>query len=463
MRSTSLQSAIRLVTSVPGPRSIELMTRRQNSLPKGVGCTVPVFVNHAEGALLEDVDGNRFLDFAGGIGCVNAGHRPPRVVAAIRNQAEEFLHTCFMVTPYESFVELAEALNARTPGAFPKKTFFVNSGAEAVENAVKIARNYTGRQAVIAFEEAFHGRTLLGLSLTGKTVPYKAGFGPFVPEVYRMPYAYCYRCAYHLTYPDCQLECAERLTSMFQKHVDANAVAAVIFEPVLGEGGFVAPPSDWFQVVTRICREHGILTIADEVQTGFCRTGSLFASETFGFEPDLIVTAKSLGSGMPIAAVTGRAEVMDAPMLGGIGGTFGGNPVSCAAALATLRTIDELNLPERARRIGQLFERATQNWMERFRLIGDIRGVGAMRAIELVNSRSTKEPASAQTKQVLSGCHRRGLLITSAGTWGNVIRILVPLVATDEQIEEGLAVLAESLAEVDAAANLITREETSIR
>ncbi len=449
MSLTSIQSAIHLGTSIPGPRSVELMNRRQKSLPKGVGCAVPVFVSRAEGALVEDVDGNRFVDFAGGIGCVNAGHRPPSVVAAIRNQAEKFLHTCFMVTPYESFVELAEALNARTPGAFPKKTFFVNSGAEAVENAVKIARNYTGRPAVVAFEDAFHGRTLLGLSLTGKTVPYKTGFGPFVPEVYRMPYAYCYRCAYHLTYPSCQVECAERLSSLFQKYVDAKAVAAVIFEPVLGEGGFVAPPSEWFQAIARICREHGIVTIADEVQTGFCRTGSLFASETFGFEPDMIVTAKSLGSGMPIAAITGRAEIMDAPMLGGIGGTFGGNPVSCAAALATLKTIDDLNLPERARRIGQLFERAMQDWIERFRLIGDIRGVGAMRAIELVKNRTTKEPASEETKQALSACHRRGLLIISAGTFGNVIRILVPLVATDEQIEEGLAVLEESLAEVD--------------
>ena len=393
------------------------------------------------------MDGNRFLDFAGGIGCQNAGHRPPDVVAAIHRQADKFLHTCFMVTPYDNYVELAEALNARAPGSGPKKTFLVNSGAEAVENAVKIARAYTRRPAVIAFEEGFHGRTLLGMSLTGKTTPYKAGFGPFAPEIYRMPYAYCYRCAYHLTYPECHLECAERLTSMFQKYVAANDVAAVIFEPVLGEGGFVAPPADWFQVITRICHDHGIVTIADEVQTGFCRTGALFASETFGFEPDILVTAKSLGSGMPIAAVTGRAEIMDAPIAGGIGGTFGGNPVSCAAALATLKAIDEGNLPERARQIGRLFEHITSKWIARYPLIGDIRGVGAMRAIELVKNRATKEPATAETKQILAACHKRGLLIISAGTFGNVIRILVPLVATDEQIEEGLAVLAESLAE----------------
>ena len=448
MTSPTTESSIRLVTAIPGPRSIELFQRRNAHLPRGVSAVIPVFIRRAEGAIVEDVDGNQFLDFVGGIGCQNAGHRPAAVVSAIHEQAERFLHTCFQITPYENYVQLAAWLNANAPGKSPKKTFFLNSGAEAVENAVKIARSYTRRQAVIAFEDAFHGRTQLALSLTGKTRPYKAGFGPFAPEVYRAPFAYCYRCAYHLTYPQCGIECATRLESMFQRYVESEAVAAVVFEPVLGEGGFVNPPAEWFRVITEICRRHGVLTIADEVQTGFCRTGPMFACERFGIEPDLLVTAKSIAAGLPLAAVTGRAEVMDAPGPGGLGGTFGGNPVSCAAALAILKTIEALDLPGRAEQIGRIFERVTREWPQRFPMIGDIRGVGAMRAIELVKDRATKEPAEAAVKEVLAACHRRGLLIISAGTMANVIRILVPLVASDAQIEEGLRILEESLAMV---------------
>lgn len=445
------ESTIRLVTAIPGPRSQEWLRRSNASLPRGVSTVLPVFIRSAEGAMIEDIDGNRFLDFAGGIGCQNTGHRPSAVVEAIHEQADRFLHQCFMVTPYEGYVRLAELLNERTPGRFSKKTFFVNSGAEAIENAVKIARSYTRRAGVVAFEDGFHGRTLLALSLTSKTHPYKTGFGPFAPEVYRMPYPYCYRCAYHLAYPDCRVECARQLESVFQRHIEAEAVAAVLFEPVLGEGGFVAPPAEWFGVIAGICRKHGVLIIADEVQTGFCRTGPVFACERFGLDPDLIVTAKSLSGGMPLAAVTGRAEIMDAPGPGGLGGTFGGNPVSCAAALASWKILDELDLPRRAEHLGRVFEQLTRKWTERFSMVGDIRGLGAMRAIELVRDRDTREPAAEATLQVIARCHRHGLLILSAGTFGNVIRILVPLVATDGQMEEGLHVIEDALVEVHGA------------
>jgi len=441
-------SSIRLRTPIPGPESQRWMQRRQASVPRGVYHITPVFIARAEGAILEDVDGNRCLDFAGGIACLNVGHRAPAVLEAIRQQADRYLHVCMHVTPYDGYVRLAEALNARTPGSFPKKTLLVNSGAEGVENAVKIARAYTGRPGVLAFEHAFHGRTLLTLSLTGKTHPYKIGFGPFVPETYRMPYAYCYRCAYNLTYPSCGVVCARKIEDVFQTVVSADSLAAVILEPILGEGGFVPAPKEFFEILTEICRPRGILLIADEVQTGFGRTGSLFACEQVGFEPDLLVAAKSLSGGLPLASVTGRAEIMDAPIVGGLGGTFGGNPLACEAALAVLRIFDEQRLGERARRIGELFEQVTRDWPERFPLIGDIRGRGAMRALELVRDRTTREPAKEETQAVIRQCHERGLIILPAGTYGNVIRLLVPLVATDEQIGEGLTVLQAALSAV---------------
>ncbi len=442
------ETSIRLVTAIPGPRSCELGKQRQANVPRGVASVTPVFVRRASGAIIEDIDGNQLLDFTGGIGCQNTGHVPPQALQAITEQAEQFIHTCFMVTPYEGYVRLAEELNRRTPGKFPKKTLLVSTGAEAVENAIKIARHFTRRQAIIAFEDSFHGRTQLALTLTGKSKPYKAGFGPFAPEVYHMPFGYCYRCPHNLTYPDCDIECARRLESTFVRHIEAESVAAVIFEPVLGEGGFVAPPPEWFPVIAAICRKHGILVIADEIQTGFCRTGPLFACEHFGIEPDMILTAKSIAAGLPLAAVTGRAEVMDSPGPGGLGGTFAGNPVACAAALEILRVVDSLDLPERSRRIGELFETITHDWPRRFSLIGQIRGIGAMRAIELVKDQRTKEPASEETRAVLAACHRRGLIIISAGAFGNVIRVLVPLVATKAQIAEGLRVLEEAIAEV---------------
>ena len=432
-----------------GSQSAAWMARRFDAVPRSLGAVIPSFVSRASGAIVEDIDGNRFLDFAGGIGCLNAGHTPESVVTAIHEQSARFLHTCFMVSPYTGYVELAEELNRRTPGDFSKKTLLANSGAEAVENAIKIARAYTGRQAVIAFEDAFHGRTLLTMSLTSKTAPYKAGFGPFAPEIYRMPYAYCYRCSYNLTYPECQVHCAARLEDVFLKQVAAKDVAAVIFEPVLGEGGFVPPPPEWFQTVAAICRTHGILIIADEVQTGFGRTGATFACERFGLIPDIVVMAKSLSSGMPLGAVTGRAEIMDAPGPGQLGGTFGGNPVSCAAALATLKVMDESDLNRRAMEFGLIFERCAQQWKSRFALIGDVRGLGAMQALELVTDRATRAPAKAETEKVLALCHARGLIVLSAGVYGNVVRLLAPLIATEAQIEEGLAILEAALDQVN--------------
>lgn len=449
MAQTTCKS-VRLVTAVPGPLSQRLMDRRDAAVPRGLGTALAVFVARAEGAVIEDVDGNCFLDFAGGIGCQNAGHRPPEVVAALHQQLDAFLHVCFAVTPYEGYVRLAEMLNERTPGSYAKKTFLANSGAEAVENAIKIARAYTGRQAVIAFEDAFHGRTLLALTLTSKIHPYKAGFGPYAPEVYRLPYAYCYRCAYHLKYPSCNVECADRLEDAFLKQVAADSVAAVIFEPVLGEGGFVVPPAEWFTRIAEICRKHKILIIADEIQTGFARTGPAFACAALGIDPDLILSAKSISGGTPLAAVTGRAEIMDTLDPGALGGTFGGNPLACAAAIAVWDTFDREELPARAAQFQLIFQRYTKDWKTKFRSVGDIRGMGAMQAIEFVKDQDTKEPAPELTRQILSFCHQRGLLIISAGTYGNVIRFLTPLVASSEQVEEGLSILESALLEANA-------------
>jgi 4-aminobutyrate aminotransferase/(S)-3-amino-2-methylpropionate transaminase len=422
------------------------MRRRQAAVARGVGHATSIFAARAEGAVLEDVDGNRFLDFAGGIGVVNAGHRAPRVVAAIREQLDAFIHTCFSVAPYEKYIALAEKLNSLVPGAFAKKSILVNSGAEAIENAVKIARAYTRKPAIICFEDAFHGRTMLTMSLTSKTHPYKAGFEPFATDIYRIPYAYCYRCSYSLQYPSCNVFCAHHLEDTFKRVVASEAVAAVVVEPVLGEGGFVAPPREFFAVLQETCKRHGILFIADEVQSGFGRTGAMFASERYGITPDILVSAKSIAAGMPLAAVTGRAEVMDAAGVGGLGGTYGGNPLSCAAALAAIETLERENLPARAEKLGQHFEARARDWTKRWPLIGDVRGLGAMRALELVRSRDAREPAKEEADEVLRHCRERGLILLSAGSYGNVLRLLVPLIISDEQFDEGLDVLESSLA-----------------
>src|SRR6266481_6410590 len=435
---------IQIRTEIPGPRSRALMTRREAAVPRGPYNSAPIFMASAEGATLEDVDGNRYLDFAGGIGCLNVGHRAPRVMSALRAQLEKHLHLCFAVTPYESYVELAEKLNALAPGKAPKKTIIVNTGAEAVENAVKIARVYTKRPAVICFEDAFHGRTLLTMTLTSKTHPYKAGFAPFASDIYRIPFAYAYRGEKGATAETF----AHHLENAFKRIVAPESVAAVIAEPVLGEGGFVVPPQDYFRILHDICRKHGIVFIADEVQSGIGRTGKWFASEHFGIEPDLITTAKSLGGGLPIAAVTGRAEIMDAPGVGGLGSTFAGNPLSCVAALAAIETIEKEGLLPRSTAIGKQFEERARGWQKKWALIGEVRGLGGMCAIELDRNAETREPADAETREVAQFCYKHGLITITAGTYNNIMRILVPLAVSDQQFDEGLGVIESALASV---------------
>jgi 4-aminobutyrate aminotransferase/(S)-3-amino-2-methylpropionate transaminase len=434
-------STIEIRTEIPGPRSRALMARREAAIPRGPANATPVFAARADGATIEDVDGNRYIDFAGGIGCLNIGHRSPRVLSAIQAQLEKHLHLCFAVTPYESYVAVAEKLNSLAPGHFAKKTILLNSGAEAIENSIKIARAYTKRPAVICFEDAFHGRTLLTMSLTSKTHPYKAGFQPFASDIYRIPFAYPYRNAPGTS----STEFAHHLEDAFKRSVAPESVAAVIAEPVLGEGGFVVPPREYFKLLQNICRKHGILFIADEIQSGFARTGKWFASEHFGIEPDLITTAKSLGGGMPIAAVTGRAEIMDAPGPGSLGGTYCGHPASCAAALAAIETIEKEGLLARSTAIGEHFEKRARGWQKKWPLIGEVRGLGGMCAIELVRNAETREPADTETKEIGRYCYEHGLIMITAGTFNNVIRILVPLVVTDEQFNEGLDVLEAAL------------------
>ena len=426
----------------------DLLKACEENVPRGPFHVTPYFAAEAKGATIKDVEGREFIDFAGGIGVMNVGHCASRVVEAIKDQAEKFTHTCFHVVMYESYVELARKMNQMAPGRFPKKTMFVNSGAEAVENAVKIARYATGRPAIIAFEDAFHGRTLLALTLTSKVKPYKFGFGPYAPDVYRIPFAYCYRCAFGLEYPSCELRCADYLREVFHTHISAENVAAIVAEPVLGEGGFVVPPEGWHRKIKQICEENGILYIDDEVQTGFGRTAKMFAIEHFGVDPDIITTAKSLGGGLPIAGVTGKAETMDAPHVGGLGGTYGGNPVACRAALAVIETFEDENLLARAKAIGKTVMDRFKEMQEDHKIIGEVRGVGAMVAMELVKDRATKEPAKEETGQLVKRCYEKGLITISAGTYGNIMRILMPLVMSDAELDRGLAILEESLGEV---------------
>src|SRR5271165_1159784 len=436
-------SNIRLKTEIPGPNSRALTARRSQAVPRGVYASTPLFVRHAEGAMLEDVDGNRFIDLGGGIGCANVGHRNPRVLSALRSQLDAFLHLCFQVTGYESYVSLAEKLNQLTPGNFSKKTFLVNSGAEAVENAVKIARAFTGRPAVLPVEDGFHGRTMLGLSLTSKTHPYKQGFGPFLPDVYRIPYGVPANARLSNRGSMTAGQVNELLDQTFRRLVAAESVAAIVVEPVLGEGGFVVPPAGFLPALVEICHERGIVFVADEVQTGFGRTGELFASTKFGIEPDLILTAKSLGGGMPLAAITGRAEIMDAPGPGGLGGTFGGNPASCAAALAVIEVFADGSLLGRARSLGERFQQRAFSWQRQHAFIGDVRGVGAMQAIEFVQADGA--PYASAAKKLAQHCLRNGVLILTAGTYDNVIRLLMPLTISDDEFSEALDVIEGGL------------------
>lgn len=418
---------------------------RDKYIPPGHGSITSSYVVSAKGALIRDVEGREFIDFSSGIGVMNVGHSHPKVVAAIKDQAEKFTHTCFMVLPYEPVVTLAEKLCAVTPGAFPKTALFINSGAEAVENAVKIARYYTKRPAVIAFENGYHGRTLLTMSLTSKVKPYKFGFGPFAPEVYRMPFAYCYRCPFGLEYPGCDVACADHLKEFFISHVAAEKTAAVIAEPITGEGGFITPPPEYFPKLIKICRDNGILFIADEIQTGMGRTGRMFAMEHWNVEPDLMTVAKSLAAGMPLSAVVGRKEMMDVVHPFGLGGTYGGNPVACRAGLAVMEIFEEENLLQTAETLGKKLKKRFDAFQKEYELIGEVRGMGPMLALELVKDRETKEPATDEAKALVKFCFEKGLIILACGNFGNVIRTLMPLVITDEHLDRGLAIMEEGL------------------
>uniref|UniRef100_A0A831ZRR2 4-aminobutyrate--2-oxoglutarate transaminase n=1 Tax=Desulfacinum infernum TaxID=35837 RepID=A0A831ZRR2_9BACT len=428
--------------------SSALLERRNRNVPQGPFNVTPAFIKEGRGAVLIDVDGRELIDFAGGIGVMNVGHSHPKVVAALKDQAEKFTHTCFHVAMYEPYVALAERLNALAPGDFAKMTLFANSGAEAVENAVKIARYATQRPAVICFENGFHGRTLLTMTLTSKVKPYKLGFGPFAPEVYRMPFAYCYRCPFRLRYPDCDVACADYLEEFFISHVAAECTAAVIAEPIQGEGGFVTPPSEYFPKLHRICQKYGIMLIIDEVQSAMGRTGKLFAIEHWGVVPDLMTLAKSLAAGMPLSAVVGRADLMNKPHVGGLGGTYGGNPLGCRAALAVLEILLDDGLLKTAETLGDKVRSAFTRLQQSYEIIGDVRGKGPMLAMELVRDRETKEPATDEAKKLVSLCYQKGLVLLSCGNFGNVIRTLMPLVITDDQLDRGLAILEESLREL---------------
>lgn len=431
----------------PGPRSEELAKLRQENVAGGISSVMPVFVREARGASLIDVDGNEYLDFAGGIGVVNFGHGHPAVVDAIKQQADKYLHTCFMVVAYEPYVRLAEKLNKLVPGEHPRKTAFFNSGAEAVENAVKLSRRYTKKTGIISLECAFHGRTLMTMSLTSKVKPYKYGFGPFAPEVYKIPAPYCYRCRFGLEYPSCELHCARYLEQFLAVECAPDTVAALIAEPVQGEGGFIVPPQDYFKVLHEICKKHNIVLIIDEIQSGFYRTGGPLASHYYGIAPDLVTMAKSLAGGVPISALTGRAEVMDAAGPGEIGGTYGGNPLGCAAALAVIETAEKENLANLADETGRKTADRLDKIAEKYTLVGEHRGLGAMRALELVKDRKTKEPAADEAKAIVKRCHEKGLIIITAGIFGNVIRFLMPVNISDEELNRGLDILEEALAE----------------
>ncbi|RII09624.1 4-aminobutyrate aminotransferase GabT [Streptomyces sp. YIM 130001] len=434
----------RLVTAVPGPKSQELQSRRTASVAGGVGSVMPVFAAKADGGIIEDVDGNRFIDFGSGIAVTTVGASAEAVVRRASAQLADFTHTCFMVTPYEGYVAVAEALAELTPGDHAKKSALFNSGAEAVENAVKIARAHTKRQAVVVFDHGYHGRTNLTMALTSKNMPYKHGFGPFAPEVYRVPVAYGYRWP---TGPDnCGPEAAEQAIDHIAKQIGAENVAAIIIEPVLGEGGFIEPAKGFLPAVAEYAKDNGIVFVADEIQSGFCRTGQWFACEDEQIVPDLITTAKGIAGGLPLSAVTGRAEIMDAAHGGGLGGTYGGNPVACAGALGAIETMKELDLNARAKRIEEVMKPRLTAMQEKFDVIGDVRGRGAMLAVELVKDRATKEPDTEATAKVAKACHEAGLLVLTTGTYSNVVRFLPPLVIGEDLLNDGLDVLEEAFA-----------------
>ncbi|HLI08035.1 MAG TPA: 4-aminobutyrate--2-oxoglutarate transaminase [Ktedonobacteraceae bacterium] len=441
--------------SIPGEKSRELMARRQEFVARGVSSYTPVFAAKAEGAIVWDVDGNRYIDFAGGIGTMNIGHTRPEVTQAIIEQAQKFTHTCFSVMMYEPYIDLAERIVKLTPGNFPKKAIFFNSGAEAVENAVKIARYATGRQAVIVFDNAFHGRTLMTMTMTSKVKPYKFGFGPYAPEVYRVPFPYPYRM--NMTPQEASDFCIGEIERMFTSSVAPEQVAAIVIEPVQGEGGFMPTPPGFLNALKQLAEKHGILFVADEIQSGFYRTGKLFAVEHDNVEPDLVIIAKSMGAGMPISGVVGKAEIMDAAPPGTLGGTYSGNPLACAAALAVLDLFEKDDYAARSTQIGKAVMERFLKLQQRYpKLVGDVRGLGAMVAMELVKDPVTKEPDAHAASDTLTAALQRGLVLIKAGMYDNVLRILVPLCVTDEQLQQGLDIFDAALTSVADPAPAVT-------
>ncbi len=425
-----------------GETNSKLMERKKAFVANGISTFVPFFVKEAKGSVLEDADGNIYLDLYSGIGVVNAGHRPDSVVEGIKNQADKLLHTCFMVAPYENYLDLAEKIIDIIPIKGEKKVAFFNSGAEAVENAIKIAKAYTKRSGVISFSNAFHGRTLMTMSLTSKTKPYKYEFGPFAPEVYKVPSAYCYRCPFGKEYGKCSFECLDYIEQFFVSEVDPSTIAAMIIEPVQGEGGFIVQPEEFMQGLEKICKKYGIIFIVDEIQTGFARTGRMFASEYYGIDPDIITLAKSIASGLPLSAVVGKKDIMDAPGPGRIGGTYGGNPLACASALATIDFMKENNLEKKSEKIGKYMMERLSKLKEKYDFVGDVRGLGSMAAIEFIDK--DKKPNKSIVSKIIQKCLDEGLVIIAAGVFGNVIRFLPPLVVTDEQLKKAMDIFEKA-------------------
>jgi 4-aminobutyrate aminotransferase/(S)-3-amino-2-methylpropionate transaminase len=436
---------IKLITEIPGPKSLEVVKRREAATSRGAAKLTQISIESAEGAAVHDVDGNTLLDFAGGIGVLAVGHCPPQVVDALKEQAEKLIHMCSIVSTYESYVQVAEMLNEITPGDFAKKTVLLNSGAEAVEAAVKIARAYTKRQAIIVFEGAYHGRTNMTMAMTSKYALFKKGFGPFAPEIYRLPFPNVYRTPMGMSEEEYIEYAITQLENALIAQVDPEAVAAIVIEPVQGEGGFVPTPLRFMQRIRELCDEHGIVMIADEIQCGFGRTGKMFAIEHYGIAPDLITTAKSLAAGMPLAAVVGKAEIMDAPHPGGLGGTYSGNPLACVAAIEAIKMISQPEFLQRAIEVGERIRGHLQKIMTDNEIVGDVRGLGPMLVMELVHNRETKTPAAAETSQVNLETIKRGVITIRAGLYSNCVRFLPPLNITDEQIDEGMAVVAEAV------------------
>ena len=440
---TALTQERRLVTAIPGPKSLEALQRRSEATSGGLGMAIPVIIERASDAILLDIDGNQIIDLGSGIGVTNVGNSAQRVVDRVIDQVQAFTHTCFTVAPYMGYIEVCEKLNAMTPGTFKKKSLLVNSGAEAVENAVKIARHYTKRQAIVVFEHSYHGRTNLTMALTAKNMPYKEGFGPFAPEVYRVPMPY----SFHWVGDQATIteDAIDMITHKIEKEIGAHNVAAILIEPIQGEGGFIVPPKGFLPALSKYSTDNGIIFIADEVQTGFARTGNMFAVENENVVPDMIVTAKGIAGGLPLAGVTGRAEIMDSVHASGLGGTYGGNPLACAAALGVFETMEAEKLVERANHIGTILGDSLRLMQSKYSVIGEVRGRGAMQAIELVEP-GTKTPNTVAMNAVVKYCQSKGVLILTAGTYSNVVRFLPPIVITDELLKDALSVLDEALA-----------------